>query len=84
MSHLFATAGADYTPVLSQSLAFDGILTSAEVNLTIVQDGLVEDAETLSAILALEDGTLSSVIILDPMSTDITILDTDSEPVHLV
>ena len=79
MSHLYATAGVDFDSITSQELVFNSTVTSHVVNLRILSDQLVEIGETLSAQLALQDGSLSSVIELNPLSTLVTTLDSNSE-----
>ena len=64
---------------MSQSLVFSSTVTSVPLTLDIAVDRIVEDDETLSAALILQDSSLSSVIQLAPMSTDILILETSSE-----
>ena len=74
---LLATAGADYTSILSQVLTFNSTVTLLPLTLYITVDQLVENNETLSAILELEDS--SDQVQLRPVSTNITITDSDSE-----
>ena len=78
-SHLPPTAGADFVPILSQMLTFDSTVTSIALTLNITADQVVEDTESLSASLMLEDSSQGSVIQLDPASTAITITDNNSE-----
>ena len=79
LSYIPATAGADFVPILSRKLTFNSTVTSVSLTLNITTDKIVEDTESLSASLTLEDNSLRSVTELNPNSTDITITDSTSE-----
>ena len=79
LSHLPATAFTDYVPILSQKLTFNSTLTCVPLTLEIIADQAVENTESLSASLMLEDSLQRSVIELNPNSTNITIIDSHSE-----
>ena len=79
LCHLPATAGADFVPILSQKLTFNSRVTHVPLTLKITNDQIVEDTESFSAHLMLEDNSHRGVIELNPNSTDVTITDSSSE-----
>ena len=79
LSHIPATAGADFLPISSKKLTFDSTVVSVPLILNITLDQVLEDTEGFSASLTLEDSSHRGVIELNPNSTDITIIDSNSE-----
>ena len=74
---LLTAAGADYTSILSQVLTFNSTITLLPITLRISVDQLVEQNETLSAVLELQKSL--DRVHLSPVFTNITIADSDSK-----
>ena len=65
----------DYTEVISRQLSFQPGTTQLCAPINITDDAILEDSETFSVQL----NTTDQAVILDPISSTITILDSDSE-----
>ena len=70
---MFLIESSDYTP-LNQLLTFNGMVTAIEVNVTLVDDGIVEGNEIFQGMLSVV--TPGNIVDVIP-SVSVTILDDD-------
>ena len=78
ISQNWFAAPLDYTTI-SQVLTFSSSVSLQTVNVSIVDDNLLEIDEIFTASLALENAADAARVILHPNSTEVTILDEDGE-----
>ena len=78
LSHNWSAAPSDYGAV-SQVLTFSSSVSLQTVNVSIVNDSLLEIDEVFTASLTLENTADAARVNLQPDSAEVTILDDDSE-----
>ena len=78
LSHIWFADSADYGAI-SQDLTFSNSMTFQLVNVSIVNDDLLEIDEVFIELLALVNAADAARVNLQPNSTEVTILDEDSE-----
>ena len=78
LSHIWFADPADYGAI-SQVLTFSSSMILQLVNVSIVNDDLLEIDEVFTASLALVNAADAARVILQPNSAEVTILDEDSE-----
>ena len=78
LSHNWFVAPSDYGDI-SQVLTFSSSVSLQTVNVSIVNDNLLEIDEVFTASLTLENTADAARVNLQPDSAEVTILDEDSE-----